>query len=216
MKIRTVSYPWDWIRDTAIIDIVNVLKNKEYFDVSTWDCFANMAWKMPHDYNDDSHNKSELQFEGGNVLEKYKRRFKRFFDHIYDDVPTFLLRFGNDDGIEGLQRLLPNSCKVLYIQDGHPDSIVTHTAIKTFIGETIDPYGQIVLCIVEQLEKHLLHFPIKREVILDIINTYDTHLDFYGGLVFSHEIKEFDTESSFLQYTFTQLKTITGIEYALL
>lgn len=216
MKIRTVSYPWDWIRDSTIIDIIEVLKNKDTFNVSTWNCFTNMKYKMPHDYQEDNHNKSELLFEGGDVIEKYKRRFKRFFEHIYDNVPTYLLRFGDNKDIEELQSILPNSCKILYLQDGHPDSVITHYEIKKHVGVTNDPYGQILTYIVEKQETQNLKYPLRRIDILELIHQRDSKLDSYAEKVFLTDIQEFESEPTFLHFTFTQMKKITGIDYALL
>jgi hypothetical protein len=216
MKIRSVSYPWDWIRDTSVDDITSILKKRREFDVADWDCFKNMEHKMPHDYKDDSHNASELKFEGGDVLEKYKRRFKRMFDHLEDDIPTYLLRFGDGNGLDKLQEILPSSCKIIHIENGHPDSQATYLQIMSIVGEEIisDPFYLIInsiLDIQKDIQEHKLIYPIKFEDIIKYTSEKDKLCE-----IFNDTSLVFTSVDSLFNYTYKRILSITGIEYALL
>ena len=194
MGLRQASYPWDWIRDTTVRDVIDVLK--EEFNVSSWNKFQTMEYSMPHDYNGDSHNTYELLFEGGDLLSKYQRRFKRFFER----APTcYFLRFGDGTDLQELQELLPN-CTIIHIPDGHPDSVETHRIIYEKTQCKKDPYAVVIRKIAD-----LDNVPIHSDEVKKIDPILN---DFFT------ESKVFD-KPDLLSFVFLRIKEITGIEYPL-
>ena len=109
MLYRTFSYPFDWARQPNIMEIVDIIKNKEHFDVSAWLDKKFRNNELPHDVPNDSHGILENKFEScDTTLEKYKRRFNRFFEHLFSDKPVYLIRYENSNGINELQKILLN------------------------------------------------------------------------------------------------------------
>jgi len=225
MKVRNVSYPWDWTNNTTLQDVINVIKKGPSFDVKTWDKFSDMKNSMPHDYLDDSHNASELLFEGGQLLSKYQRRFSRFFDHITNGNPVYFLRYGDADksSIDELQLLVPSS-KVIHISDGKPDSVDVHRLIYTVTGATPDPYFRIIESILNMTAgitpysfEHKLVFPATYSRILELsleMNVSD--IMEYINRVFPDKNTVWTDESSLYKYLKSSIKELSGIEYALL
>lgn len=195
MGLRQASYPWDWIRDTSVRDIIDVLK-QDTFDVCTWNKFQTMEYSMPHDYNGDSHNVSELLFEGGDLVSKYERRFKRFFER----APTCcFLRFGDGTDLQELQELLPN-CTIIHIPDGYPESVEAQTIIYEKTQAKRDPYAVVIRKIA-----HLENVPIHSDEVKKIDPILN---DFFT------EPKLFN-QPELLSFVFLRIKEITGIEYPL-
>lgn len=209
MKIRQASYPWDWIRDTSVRDVIDVLK-QENFDVLTWNKFQTMDYSMPHDYKGDTHNLDELLFEGGDLLSKYKRRFKRLFEKVHDkSTPCYFLRFGDGNDLDELQELFPH-CKIIHIPDGHPDSTETYQHIYEITNFKKDPYNNIIREIVVQIiEKN--EFPISSEEIIERLK--DVDIENKLRQVFTESM--YFNKSELLSFLFSKIKNITGIEYPL-
>ena len=199
MKIRQASFPWDWIRDTSVRDIIDVLKQNQ-FDVRTWNKIQTMEYSMPHDYKEDIHNKHELLFEGGDLLSKYERRFKRFFEKIKG--PCYFVRFGDGTDLQELQTLVPHAT-IIHIPDGHPDSLETKEKIRRVTHCKEDRYGAILRDIVVHIiEKNA--FPIHSDVLIERFNAKELFT----------EPRLFD-KSELLSFLFLRIKEITGIEYPL-
>ena len=225
MKVRNVSYPWDWIRDSTIEDVIDVIKKGPAFDVKTWNNFSNIEYFMPHDCRGDSHNADELLFEGGDLLNKYTRRFRRFFEHITDGTPVYFLRYGhaNKASIDELQRLVPSS-KIIHIEDGRPDSVVTHKIIYTATGATPDPYFRIIESIVHMVNgiipyssDHKIKFPVDCETVIKFsleMNLSD--ITDYISHVFPDKRRLYSDKVELYKYVHDTVKELSGIEYALL
>jgi hypothetical protein len=222
MKCRTVSYPWDWVRDTSILDVIDIIKQKDTFDVKTWNKFSTMQYSMPHDYKDDSHNVSELLFEGGDLLSKYDRRFKRFFQHLCDGDPVYFLRYGDNENMDQLQALLP-SCKIIYIPDGHPASLHTQRIIYDSIECKPDPYFCVIESIVHMVDgitpftaAHKIIFPVKGDTVI-IFSLEMIPLDMieYLNKIFPNKDEIWDNKGQLFYYVYNKIYKLTGIEYAL-
>lgn len=225
MKVRNVSYPWDWIRDSTIEDVIDVIKKGPEFDVKTWNNFSNIEYFMPHDFGGDSHNADELLFEGGDLLNKYRRRFRRFFEHITDGTPVYFLRYGhaNKASIDELQQLLPSS-KIIHIEDGHPDSVVTHKIIYTATGSVPDPYFRIIESIVHMLNgitpyssDHRIKFPVDSETIIKFsLEMKLSEITDYISRVFPDKRRLFSDKVELYNYVRDTVKELSGVDYALL
>ena len=222
MKCRTVSYPWDWIRGTTILDVIDVIKQKGTFDVKTWNKFSTMQHSMPHDYKDDSHNISELLFEGGDLLSKYERRFNRFFQHLCDGNPVYFLRYGDNANMDELQALLPSS-KIIYIPDAHPDSLHTHRKIYDSIELKPDPYFRIIESIVHMVDgiipftaAHKIEFPVKCDTIISFsLEMVPSDMIEYLNKIFPDKGQLFIDKGQLFNYAYNIIYKLTGIEYAL-
>lgn len=195
MGLRQASYPWDWIRDTTVRDVIDVLK-QDQFDVRTWNKIQTMEYSMPHDYKEDIHNIDELLFEGGTLLTKYQRRFKRFFEN----APTcYFLRFGDGSDLQELKDLLPN-CTIIHIPDGYPESLETQNIIYEKTRYKKDPYAVL----------------IRKIANVDVSNTDELKEKINDPILneLFTEPKQLD-KSELLSTVFTKIKQITGIEYPL-
>ena len=185
LGIRTTSYPWDWARGTEIHDIIDAIKlGKDKFILTNWKCFKNINYFLPHDKEGDTHGIGENKFENVTLLQKYERRFQRFFEDIL--LPnTFMVRFGpssDKDKIKELQKLLP-LIKIIFIENGniYNNEVYTLNELKKYF-----PYERD--SIFNYLEKyiHIQHsFPVLFENILtnnnnnidDCLNNYASNLD---------------------------------------
>lgn len=198
MKVRKASFPWDWLRDTSVRDIIDVVK-QESFDVRTWNKFQTMEYSMPHDYKEDIHNKHELLFEGGDLFSKYERRFKRFFEKIKG--PCYFVRFGDGTDLQELQALVPHAI-IIHIPDGEPD-LDTQEKIRSATHCTQDRYSAFLRDIVVHIiEKDA--FPIHSNQLIERFNAKD---------IFT-ESRLYD-KPALLSFLFWRMKEMTGIEYPL-
>jgi hypothetical protein len=216
LGIRNASYPWDWAANTEIKDIINVILNKQNFKVEEWDKLKNIGLFLPHDLDGDDHGKNENLFENTDRLNKYKRRFKRFFEDI-EGENTYLVRFGDGKDLDILEDLLPK-CKILHIPNGNPDSLETHKIIMDAIGEQND-FSKIIVC-VSYYDKADL--PISSGKIIEFIKDQNEKL-FYSkspiseesfNLVFEKD-QSWSTIESFYEYLRNKIYKITGVEYAI-
>lgn len=117
LGLRKLSYPFDWARSPDLNDIIEIVKNGENnFILKEWKFLKDIDSYLPHDKLGDSHGITENNFENVTFLEKYERRFKRFFNDIKISN-TYLIRFGvpgEENKINILQQLLPH-CKIILI-----------------------------------------------------------------------------------------------------
>jgi len=228
LKIRVASYPFDWIRDTTIQDVVNILENRHNFDVTRWNKFSNMSYYMPHDYKDDSHNASELLFEGGDLISKYKRRFERLFRVLDSGKPIYFLRFGDNRDIEKLQNLFPQST-IIHIPDGHPDSKDTHRKIYETVKFKIDPYSFFISVLVGRCGRDGIAIPVSNrgihELVMndyrDFVQNNDPKDDVLVSMTelldtcFSELDLVWTSQEELYRYVFNKFKELTNIEYPL-
>ena len=219
LGIRNASYPWDWAAHTEIDDIINVILDKENFEVEKWNKFQDIGYYLPHDVDNNEHGNHENLFENTDRLNKYKRRFKRFFDDINENN-TYLIRFGDVKNLDVLKDLIPN-CKIIHIPDGSPDCINTHKKIMYEIGEQ-DDFSKIIIA-VSYYDK--LAFPITNREIINFIKTQNEKIDLSYlkksineeklSLVFNDDNKEWANVEVFYQYLREKIYELTGIEYAI-
>jgi hypothetical protein len=216
LGIRNASYPWDWAANTEVSDIINVILNKETFKVEDWDKFKNISFFLPHDLDGDEHGNGENLFENTDRLNKYKRRFKRFFEDI-EEENTYLVRFGDGKDLDILKNLVPK-CKILHIPNGDPNSPETHNIIMNTIGEQND-FSKIIVC-VSYYNKFDL--PVTSPNIIEFIKDHNEKL-FHLKSPISEEIlnlvfeedQSWSTIESFYEYVRNKIYKITGIEYAI-
>ena len=212
MLYRTFSYPFDWARQPSVIEIVDIIKNKEHFNVSEWLKMKFRRNELPHDVPNDSHGILENKFEScDTTLEKYKRRFKRFFEHLFSDRQVYLIRYGDSNGLNELKKILPSNCQIIYIKDGHPDSPDTANQIKNITKFEIDPYSIILRGIINNYDL----FPLSYNNILQsalLINKDITH---FVDNLFPDKTIVWEKDELFA-YLFIKLKELTGKDYAIL
>jgi len=216
LGIRNASYPWDWAADTEVMDIVNVVLNRDTFKVEEWDKFNDIRRFLPHDLDGDGHGNTENLFENTDRLDKYRRRFKRFFEDIEEDG-TYLIRFGDGKNLDVLASLLPK-CKIIHIPNGHQDSLETHETIMSAIGEQND-FSKIVVC-VSYYDRGAL--PISSSDIIEFIKDQNDKL-FHLKSPMSEDIlnsvfgqdQSWSTLESFYEYLRNRIHEMTGIEYAI-
>lgn len=216
LNLREASYPWDWAFDTKIKDIVNVIKNEKEFKVEEWDRLKNINYYLPHDKNNDIHGINENKFENSDLIEKYKRRFNRFFKTIREEKIIFL-RLGDNNNEEELKSIIP--CSVLYMQDGREKIIETFKNLNV----KSDKYYNI-LHIYSYIEN--LNFPISKEDLKKIFIEYNEKLHSKGWIYEKLKIGEtFDllikqdifVDKEEIDFTLKEeIKKITGKEYPLL
>ena len=212
MLFRTFSYPFDWVRQPNIIEIVDIIKNKEHFDVSMWLNKKFRHNELPHDVPNDSHGIFENNFEKcETTLEKYKRRFNRFFEHIFSDKLVYLIRYGDSNGLNELQNILPPNCHIIHIKDGHPDSPDTINKIKNITQFEIDPYSIILNVITNNYDL----CPLSYNDILQIALIKNKDITPFINNIFPDKTIIWQKDELF-SYIFIKLKEITGKEYAIL
>jgi len=212
MLYRTFSYPFDWAIQPNIMDIVDIIKNKEHFDVSIWLNNKFNKNELPHDVPNDSHGIFENNFERcETTLEKYKRRFNRFFEHLFSDRQVYLIRYGDSNGLNELQKILPLNCHIIHIQDGNPNSPDTINQIKTITKFEIDPYS-IILNEIPNINNL---YPISYNDILQSVVIINKDITPFINNIFPDKIIIWQKDELF-SYIFIKLKEITGKEYAIL
>ena len=203
---------------------MDILQNRHTFDVTQWNKFSNMQYYMPHDYKNDSHNTSELLFEGGDLISKYKRRFERLFRNVDSGKPIYFIRFGDNRDMEKLQNLFPQST-IIHIPDGDPDSKDTHRKIYEKVKYKIDPYSFFIRVLAhdwfplpisnrdihERLMNHYHDFVQKNDPkddvsvsMTELLHACFSELDFV-----------WTSKEELYQYVFHKFKELTNIEYPL-
>jgi len=212
MLFRTFSYPFDWTIQPNIMDIVDIIKNKEHFDVSMWLNKKFSCNELPHDVPNDSHGILENNFEKcETTLEKYKRRFNRFFEHLFSDREVYLIRYGDSNGLNELQKILPLNCHIIHIKDGNPDSLDTINKIKNITKFEIEPYSIIL----NEIMNHYDLFPISYNDILQSALIINKDITPFINNIFPDKTIIWKKDELF-SYLFTKLKELTGKDYALL
>jgi hypothetical protein len=83
LYVRNNAYPFDWANGTSLNDIISIINNKDAFNITDWNFLKDIHNCLPHDRLNDPHGDDENLFENCNIIEKYERRFKRFFKDIY-------------------------------------------------------------------------------------------------------------------------------------
>ena len=203
LKLRRYSYPWDWARTSSIDEIIDVVRKGKEFNVSDWDNLKDIPYKLPHDVLNNTHGDYEAIFEG-DLLEKYKRRFSRFFEHIYGDTPTYLIRYGDGTNLNILQELLPK-CTIIHIQDGHPDSIETKSIIKNTLQTTLDPYS-IIIYYIACMTENMSYSEFKNTVL-------DNHPEIEVHLYNVFQDTDLKTKTDIAKYASKRIQEITGQIY---
>lgn len=194
------------------MDIVDIIKNKEHFDVSKWlrKKFSNN--ELPHDVENDSHGIFENTYEKcDTTLEKYKRRFNRFFEHLFSDKTVYLIRYGDSNGLKELQNILPPNCNIIHIKDGNPNSLDTINKIKNITKFEIDPYSIILHTIISKSD----FFPLSYNDILQSILLINKDIIPFIDNVLPDKTIVWQKDELF-SYLFIKLKEITGKDYAML
>jgi hypothetical protein len=212
MLFRTFSYPFDWARLPNIMEIVDIIKNKDNFDVSKWLQMKFKHNELPHDVPNDSHGIFENEFENcDTTLEKYKRRFNRFFEHLYSDRPVYLIRYEDSNGLNELKRILPPNCHVIFIKDGSPDSLDTINQIKNITKFEIDPYSIILQGIMNNIDLFPLSY---NDILQSVLQINKDITNFVDGLFPDKTI--IWKKDELFAYLYVKLKELTGKDYAIL
>lgn len=82
-KIKGKTYPYDWAAESHIDEIIEVINNRNTFDINNWYKLKDKSTYLPHDKENDIHGIRENIFLNLNYTEKYKRRFERLFTDIF-------------------------------------------------------------------------------------------------------------------------------------
>lgn len=219
LGIRKKAYPWDWARDTDIQHILDVVKNKHAFNLLEWRNFYNLPHYLPHDIPGDSHGILENKFENTTLLEKYVRRFDRFFHDIYQPN-TYLVRFGTKEDLPYLQELsnlLPN-VNIIYIENGSDNDPETYEKLKKIFSDEKDPTYVFLEAVVYSDDRYTLPYPCNIDTVFEKILEYDSTVK----PLYLEYLKEFDKTHTLIHDKFELVRFVydalkeKGIEYCIL
>lgn len=161
LGLREKAYPYDWAFDTTLSEVIDVVKEDDTFDVTTWFRFQNIGHYLPHDVDRDTHGESENVFESMSRLEKYKRRFARFFADSKKSN-THFVRFGPESEraeLASLQQLLPNA--TFHLIDIHLSDADKKVQLRQLFPDT-QPLSVYIQHIVDTVE-----FPATFDTLVD-------------------------------------------------
>jgi hypothetical protein len=219
LGIRKTAYPWDWARYTRVSDIMDVIKQKDTFQVSKWRNFQNIHEFLPHDNPGDSHGVLENRFENTTLLEKYTRRFERFFEHIKLSN-TYMVRFGPKEDIpeiDELSKLLPN-VKVVFIENGADSDTQTYEILKSIFTEQKDSTFLFLESMLKIYDDGSVPYPCNLDKILEIaeqkqLQLHPEYVDYLKEYQQSDTL--FRDKYTLIHYIYQSLKN-KGIEYCIL
>lgn len=213
LGLRKSAYPWDWADHTNIIDIIDVINNKNNFQIEKWKNFTDIQKYLPHDYNHDVHGEVENIFDNCSLYEKYERRFSRFFKDIESDN-TYLLRFGNGDDLDILINMLPK-CNILHYPDANINCNSTKDELKKMFK--VDDISNIMVGISYVPRTFPKTYTNFKEEFLTSINSVKLEINFeIFDRIFNNKNIIWSDVNDFFSYIKKNISYISDTEYCYL
>lgn len=215
LGLRKLAYPWDWARHTQVVDIIDVLQRKDTFVVEEWRNLQNVYEFLPHDVPGDSHGETENRFENATIIEKYKRRFERFFQHI-QEPDTYMVRFGPPSDIpyiNMLSQLIPN-VKIIFIENGSDGDDNTYRILKSIFTQDKDETYMFLIHMMEIHDDPTVSYPCNVQEIVERMkhkNMQDTYISYIANY---EPATIFQNKMDLLHYIYKALKQ-NGFEYSI-
>ena len=215
LGLRKLAYPWDWARYTQVTDIIDVIQRKDTFVVEEWKNLQNIHEFLPHDRPGDSHGETENRFENATLLEKYKRRFERFFQHI-QEPDTYLVRFGPPSDIphlNTLSQLIPH-VKIVFIENGEDSDEHTYQTLKTIFTQDKDETYLFLDQMMTIYNDSHVSYPSRVEDLVQTMNQRGIAEKYIHYIAKYKPETVFHEKSDLLHYVYMALKQ-NGFEYSI-
>lgn len=216
LGLRKVAYPWDWARYTEVSDIIDIIQNKDTFVVEEWRNLQNVYEYLPHDKPGDSHGNLENYFENTTLIEKYKRRFERFFQHI-QEPDTYIIRFGPPSDVQFLNilsEMLPN-VKVIFIENGRDSDENTYNILRSIFTQERDETNIFINQMLKIYENLSIRYPCNVNKIVEKMQELNIQEKYLTYITSFQPDAIFYTKDELMQYVGMALKK-NGLEYSIL
>lgn len=215
LGLRKLAYPWDWARHTQVVDIIDVIQRKDTFMVEEWKNLQNIQEYLPHDRPGDSHGETENQFENTTIIEKYKRRFERFFQHI-QEPDTYMVRFGPHSDIPYLNilsQLIPN-VKIIFIENGADSDENTYRTLRSIFTQDKDETYMFLIQMMEIHDDPTVSYPCTVQQMVDRMKHKNIQEKYISYIADYEPATIFYNKSNLLHYMYMALKQ-NGFEYSI-
>ena len=203
--IKQESYPYDWATNVTIDEIIEVIYNKDNFNINNWFRLQNKEEYLPHDKDNDTHGYNENIFLNMDCLTKYKRRFDRLFNDIYNkDVILFHNYEDENDKItyEQKQKFREINPFISFIETHNFQNYSNEigSLYKTYILTLIKPNNITQFIYEIQLLLHNYGFPVSYEQFMNDINIYIEKYMFEKSLFIINENIIFNNEFEIVRF----------------